>query len=711
MATRSSGVLRAVATVLALVALATACSGQAPAGDPAPGGFDAVVDRRSWAPAPVERAGLRTVAEQDGERLLLHTEHGDVDFWAGINLGSTTPGHSPGELAVSRADYRRWFDLMRRAGVRVVRVYTIHPPQMYEELRRHNEEHPRSPLFLVQGVYLPDESYLESGDLFATQPTAEMTRELTDASAAVHGELTRSGLRGRANGTWTADVSAWTAGWLVGVEWDPLATAASDARNAAAPAHAGAFFASAPGATPTERWLAARMDELATAEAARGHCAPIAFVNWPTTDPLPQPSEPLPQEDLVAVDANAVAASPAWPAGTFASYHAYPYYPDFLRHETDYQSVEHAGSIDPYAGYLRALQRHHRGRPVMVTELGVPSSLGSAHLGTLGRDQGNHSEQQAMAVDAALLRLVKDLGLAGGLLFAWTDEWFKLTWNTLPRQAPVDSERRALWHDPLTNEQWFGLLAQDPVPAGRRVVAEARSGVREVGVDHDAAWVYLDLGLDAAPAEPLCVGFDLVPGGLGLPGTGGKGTSDYAVMVAADGRSATAWVRGDLDPVLLDGLDPDDVPAPGADGWALQRLTTNRALVVPTTGERMPAEFLEIGRLVVGQWEPTDPEADSRSTVRLDGSTLRLRLPWSMLGLADPSSHTAVVPVDGQPQGVPVDGIRLVVDVGEGPTAAGRITWEGWQRAEYRERVKAGAQDVVDALADTSGVPRSTPTG
>jgi len=68
-----------------------------------------------------------------------------------------------------------------------------------------------------------------------------------------------------------------------------------------------------------------------------------------------------------------------------------------------------------------------------------------------------------MAIDAELLKEIKDLGLVGGFVFEWTDEWFKATWNTFKRQLPVD--RRALWHDPWTNEQWFGVVAADPARA------------------------------------------------------------------------------------------------------------------------------------------------------------------------------------------------------------------------------------------------------
>ena len=321
------------------------------------------------------------------------------------------------------------------------------------------------------------------------------------------------------------------------------------------------------------------MDELATAEAAHGRSSPIAFVDWPTADPLHHAHEPLRSEDLVGVDANHVRASAAWPGGTFASFHAYPYYPDFLRHEPTYQAYVLHGKKDPYAGYLADLAAHFKRIPLLISEVGVPSALGSAHFGTNGRDQGNHSEQQALAIDASLVHVVHDVGLAGALIFSWADEWFKFTWNTLPRQAVVNSERRSLWHDPLTNEQWFGLNAEDPIPVGKQVLAEARHGVQQLSVNHDASYLDVIVALERPPTAPIRLGFDLLPGGLPLPGGGGSG-EDVAVVVDPRAHTATASIRGDIDPVLLDGQKPADLVKPAPDGWALERLSTNRSFVL-----------------------------------------------------------------------------------------------------------------------------------
>jgi len=693
-----------LAALLVVLPLA-ACQAQEPGSPPAAAAqvaFGLPQAGRSWAPAPVDRAGLRTLAESRGGTLALHTATGDVTFWTGVNLGSTTPGHSPGQLAISAERYRSWFTQMGAMGVRVLRVYTIHGPQMYEELRRYNLAHVGAPLYLSQGVYLPDESYTRTRDLYEVAPTRAFTRELQEASAAVHGDLLRPQTPGRASGRWTADVSPWLASWIIGVELDPIATAASDRYNSAAPEHIGRYFSSRADATPTtptERWLAARMDELATAEAARGTSAPVAFVNWPTTDPLRHPTEPLASEDLVGVDANHITAAAAWPAGTFASYHAYPYYPDFLRHEPAYQQVG-PGGPDQYAAYLADLKAHHTGMPVLISEFGVPSSIGSAHLGSQGRDQGDHSEQEALTMDAALLRVISDVGLAGGLLFSWTDEWFKFTWNTVPRQSVVDPERRALWHDPLTNEQWFGLLAQDPVGSDWRTVAESPADVQRVDVRTDESFVELKMRLERPLDGPLRLGFDIVPGGRPLPGGGGEAVHDVAVALDPAAGTGVASVRSEVDPVKLDGLATRDVPVTGPDGWAPQRLTINRAFTIPVLGTSLPAEFLPVGELRRGSWDPAAADYDSRATWQVDGQDVRLRLPWSMLLLADPSSRTAVVPVQGRPVGVPVAQVAVVADTGRGVRSAGAVRWETWQTASSRERLKVGVQPFVDAMAE-----------
>jgi hypothetical protein len=665
----------------------------------------------SWAPAPIDADGLRMVAGSDEQQFELHTTAGDRTFLPGVNLGSTTPGHQPGELSISAAQYRAWFAAMGWLGIRVVRVYTIHPPAFYQQLAAFNRANPDRPLYLMQGVYLPDESYVAKKNLYDKAVTKAFRQELSDAADAVSGTLTRRGTPGRAGGGWDTDVTPWLAGWIIGAELDPYAAKASDDRNADARSVHGKYFRTTGDASPTERWLAARMDELAGLEARRGLSQPIAFVNWPTTDPLRHPEEPLPQEDLFQLDANHVRPTANWPAGTFASYHAYPYYPDFQRHEPALRDFQYGGRDDPYAGYLTALRRHHPGMPTLITEFGVPSSIGSAHNAPLGRTQGDHSEQEAMRIDAELLRLIQDQGLSAGFLFAWADEWFKFTWNTVGHQDP---DRRQLWHDPLTNEQHFGLLAMDP--AGQPgtqfqqlLDTEGAWPARRVAARVDESYVQLRITLGGSLPDALTLGFDVLPDLTGSPFAGNTDRrSDAVLALNLIAHTGQAYLRDRLDPMPMDYLVPAARRGPAPSGWKPFELVVDRTLTVPSTGEKLPIELQNAGLLRYGSWTPADPGADSRSLWRLDGDDLIVRVPWALLAFADPSSHEVGVPKrdDGGRATLATQvspGITMSVAASGSVQDVGQVAWVNWNRPYYAERLKQGAGQFRDAALAAAG--------
>src|SRR5919106_4391614 len=97
-----------------------------------------------------ERDGLRMPARVQGPSLELAMPSGfEARFWPGVNIGATTPGHSPGEVAVSGEDFHRWLPEIAAAGARVIRVYTLLDPSFYRELAAYNESHPDAPLYVL----------------------------------------------------------------------------------------------------------------------------------------------------------------------------------------------------------------------------------------------------------------------------------------------------------------------------------------------------------------------------------------------------------------------------------------------------------------------------------------------------------------------------------------------------------------------------------
>ena len=110
---------------------------------------------------------------------------------------------------------------------------------------------------------------------------------------------------------------------------------------------------------------------------------------------LTHPSDSSGQEDIVSVNPNLLYTKGEMDKpGQFASYHVYPYYPDFLNYEKKYREfIDFRGQKNNYAGYLKDLHEAHR-IPILISEFGIPASRGKAHENPFGWNQGFISEDR-----------------------------------------------------------------------------------------------------------------------------------------------------------------------------------------------------------------------------------------------------------------------------------------------------------------------------
>ena len=428
------------------------------------------------------------------------------------------------------------------------------------------------------------------------------------------------------------------------------------------------------------------------------------------------------KEDMVSVDAMHLRATAKWPGGFFASYHAYPYYPDFMRLQPSYRRAK-----DPYEAYLKDLRAHHKGQAVMITEFGVPTGIGSAHLGPLGRDQGDHPEQEAGRMDADMLAAIKRQKMAGALLFSYTDEWFKRTWNTMDMENPGD--RRQLWHNALTNEEQFGIVAAE---AGKTAavtvdgsdkewtrtqsqqIYEGGGAVREVRAIHDANWLYLLLRRDGDQADAARL--RRAPRRQqGPPRPSRRRPRGRRLDLARPGPQGRP-ARGRLD-------RPDRLPvrarAPVRPGRSGRPRARQRRLGAPAADAQPPLHRAAHGREApdgaarhlrpaLGDRRPEGAQFDDRVTVAGGGKTVELRIPWAMLTFSDPSSRQVWVPkADGSVGTLKVG--RLGIDVAPAGAAAVSTNgygWDEWNRVDFHERRKAGWPAVQRSMRSSATSPR-----
>lgn len=661
------------------------------------------------------RAGRRILEVPDGRG-------GWRPLWIkAVNVGAALPGRHPSEFPADDGTYEQWIALTAEMGANALRVYTIHPPHFYRALARWNAAHPDRPLWLLHGVWteLPPGRLEEDYDdpAWNTAFRAE-ARRVVDV---LHGHAAIPPRPGHASGLYTHDVSAWTIGFIIGREWEPYSVAAFAGRYPERTSFRGEYIA-VDGGNAVDVWLGGVMDALVAYEVERYNTErPVAYTNWPTLDPLVHPTETTREEeaallrrrgevppepareydnDAVGLDARVMRPTSRFTAGLFASYHAYPYYPDFLVLDPGYARASGPEGPSHYLGYLRALVAHHGDLPVVISEYGVPSSRGNAHLQPQGWHHGGHDEQAQARINARLTREIHAAGAAGAGLFALIDEWFKRNWLVLDFERPA--ERNRLWLNVLDPEQHYGILAMRPGPrdsaividgrrddwAGRRPlyvrapdapVVSAPLRLDALRVHHDEAYVYLRLDVGAVDwsRARYVIGidtYDAARGDTRLPYTGSPSPVGLEFVLDLHGPEGShllvdspyalyreAPIVGARPPVSQTVYNAPFRTVPNTDGrYDTLRVTPNRRRL-GRDGTVFPAQRLSRNRLVhATQRETTlaDWYADAAT------GTIEVRIPWGMLHVLDPSSRQVLFGRAGarDPEGVPTEGFRFVVE-------------------------------------------------
>ena len=610
---------------------------------------------------------------------------------AGVNLSNAIPGEANNSGAISYERYARWLSMMSAGGINVIRVYSLHPPVLYEALAEHNRSDTDAPIFLIQGVWLTDT--LVEDDLHSA--TASFEASIESTVSALHGE----------HGDYTTDVSAWVLGWLPGREVFAREVRETDKNHPESTSYEGTTMRLISG-TPTEVWLTERLDRLVAFEEERwGESRPVGFSSWMELDPLSHPTEPSNTgKDVTQVDLSEIEPFAA-PAGHFISYHVYPYYPKFVSEDPRYRA--HVDELGPnsYRGLLLRLRDHYRDLPVLVAEYGVPSSWGRAHPSYSGAHHGGLTEHEQGAAIARMTRDIHETRYAGGLVFHWQDGWWKPTWITNERTFP--RERYPIWHDHSTPQQSYGLLAFEPPPFSWESVLEpdAETGTIadvSMGADLRALHVRIDL-VDAVTSPQLVIGIDTYRADLGdtrLPdGTETSIRSELALEL--EGTTATLRVIEEYDLYNIRATRPSDgfrsVARVGGT-WVplLWQMTADHG---SDDGRWFfEGQDYELGALRV---RTSDEPATSMDAVVVSERSIELTLPWVLLQFADPSTRS-VVHDDPDTDGIDgevSEGVRLAIAIDGVLVETRRFSWATWDEAPpTTERLKASAAIFFETL-------------
>ncbi|MBI2683555.1 MAG: hypothetical protein HYX26_10160 [Acidobacteriales bacterium] len=393
-------------------------------------------------------------------------------YVTGVNLGPGAPNYYPAYPPKSVPSYLDWIQKAEGMNANTLRVYTLLPPAFYRAFKQHRDAGGK--ISLYQQIWIGDPP---NKDLFDRKFYEETQAEIRYVVDALHGHGNVPPKHARGDGLYTFDLSANVGAILLGRELEASTAIQTNIINGGKRSFDGKYF-SIQDANATEVWFAEMLDYLVTYETATYNWQhPVAIVNWPPTDPLDHPTETpnfdevkfrirhgeqleLPKNidddnDSVAIDEAKYKVKPELAAGLFASYHVYPYYPDFLLLDKGYLKARDSEGPNPMAGYLKELKAHIP-YPLLITEYGMPNAIGISHFHPYGWHHGGHGEAEQADIVRRESRAVKEAGCAGGIVFSLIDEWYKHNWLTVDFEDPI--ERATLWLNELDPEKRYGML-------------------------------------------------------------------------------------------------------------------------------------------------------------------------------------------------------------------------------------------------------------
>ncbi|MGI6069650.1 MAG: hypothetical protein ACOYBE_04400 [Blautia sp.] len=627
-------------------------------------------------------AETTTFVKTKGKEIALDQGSGFAPFEIrGVDLGVGIPGEFATGYAIDKETYLRWFQMIQEMGANTIRIYTILQDDFYQAVYEYNEGNP-NPLYVLHGLWVNDYTLNSHVDAYDKSFLEQMKKDSRTMIDVIHGRQKLNLGYGTGSGVYDKDISPWVIGYILGVEWDPGTVAYTDHMQQDKNFYQGEYLYTTEDATPFEAMLAQVGDYAIGYETGKYKVQKLmAFSNWPTTDPLEYPGIiPRILDKWSCVDVEHIRSTEHFLSGQFASYHIYPYFPDYLNYyeswkeEVDLSKVtEEDGSLNTYRAYLTMVNQHHT-MPVVISEFGVPSSRGMAQKDkNTGRNQGKLSEKEQGEALKKCYEDIMEAGCAGSAVFSWSDEWFKRTWNTMNY---TDLNKTPYWSDFQSNEQFFGLLTFDP--GEKESVCYVDGDVSEwkpsdvlwdggdglsLSMKYDEKFLYFMIHKDGGirlEDEKIYLPLDITPksGSTYMEGENVKFGREADFVVVLNGRADSRILvqdRYDVFKVMFSEQAYRIIPYLEVPSLHTPKFNRIFLMLMETSGDayyedgtrrknyrHMSKEgetYYETGKLLYGNANPEAEDFNSIADFIVDGESLELRIPWLLLNFSNPSER------------------------------------------------------------------------
>ncbi len=696
--------------------------------------YDTIYFRVGWYIDIHPNQEVTAFVKTEGNKICMDKGNGYEPFEIrGVNLGSGEPGEWSTDFDIDKESYLRWFKYIKEMGANTVRVYTIQQDVFYNAFYEYNKNNP-DPLYIIHGVWVNDYVQNSHRDAYSKDFYDTFLNDCKTMIDVVHGNkkisLGRAASSG--SGSYLKDISEWVIGYILGVEWEDVTVAYTDDTyhgKEGFTSYQGEYMYTTQDASPFEVMLCRVGDKVIEYETERYKVQKlVAFSNWPTTDPFKYPEKVIKFFLKCAyVDVEHIKTGEKFLSGQFASYHVYPYYPDYLNYVDDWSQfgitdkskyINEKGELNTYRAYLSMLSSHHT-IPVIISEFGVSTGRGIAQEDSnTGRNQGHMSEKEQGQAIVDCYEDIMASGCAGSCVFSWQDEWFKRTWNTM---YAVDMTRTPYWSDYQTNEQYFGLMSFDP--GEEKSVCYVDGDVSEWS-DDDIVMKNSDLTLSAKYDERFVYflvhkpSFNFENDTIYIPiDTTPKSGSYYCreqnllleraadFLVVINGKENSRILVQEYYESIRSTYSQNVY---GFDSYIKSNSPdVDSPLFVPINmvlkldvkelynDDSILSEVFETGKLKYGNANPESSDFDSLADYICSGDYIEIKLPWQILNFSDPSRmmiHDDYYSGNYGIKYIKIDQMHLGISSGDSYKRVpfSQFKLSGWgNKVTYHERLKS----------------------
>lgn len=615
----------------------------------------------------------------------------------GVDIGASIPGYDKGELPDDPAFYADWLSKIAGMNANTIRVYTLMPSAFYRALDIYNHDHPDRMLYLMQNIAV--DAKPRGGNYLDADYRAAFAQQTETVIDAMHGHVEIKQADGKGTELYANDVSGYVLGYLMDPELSAENVQATDDGNAFF-AFDGDYVTTGGKGTPTENALASLLDKTYAYEQTKyGMQHAAGMVGIPEIESVYQRGyEKAGEADRPTVDFDRLLPTSKAAGGIFSAYNVFPDKPAF-------QARDSAGkpSYREYGTYVSELITRSE-HPVLISEFGLSTGRGMTEAG-----QGEGL--------ASLIRLIRDSGAAGGLLYEWADEWG--TGSGDFQAAAVPSMRGSLWHNTVDPAQNYGILALESQALTDYSMTLRGSGpLNSIAYAADESYFHIKAEFNRWPdfnRQQLMIYLDTVD----------RKKGEY--MLAPDVNEN--WSGAEFQ-IRMDNKDKAELlvmPSYNASRGSYYTTVSSTGLFermkrmesseyVTKGGRKIEAVYTDESALTPGAFQT------GGSNFYLDGKTLHVRIPWARLNFIDPSSLLVWDDDKKKGMGVASDSLSVRMTDGivgslilmdkktqhvdyhfpESVTSSGYRTfsWSTWDAPDYASRTKGSYDAVKEAFTN-----------